>query len=615
MHSKNAEFDRAMKTVWRVFRYLKRYPWMAAGTLSCAILSTLMVIVFPGVTKWIINDVVRAHHPEKLLPLIEIAFVAFVLQHGFNVLRIILNNTFEQKVIFDLRSDLYSHIQLLPLRWFDNRATGDLMTRVIEDVNAVERVLIDGIEQGSVAILQIIIVVGMMFYLNVKLALLALVPFPLLVAGALTYTLTAHRRYRRQRRAASAMNALLHDNLSGIRQIKSFVREKEEHGRFNRVSDQLRQTTLVVMRVWAIYSPSMSMFEAIGAVIILGFGSRAVLSGTMQLGDLVAFLILTAFLYDPISRLHQLNQLVQAGRAAGERVFEILDESAEPTWTQKYEPVRVAGDIRYDNVNFSYAENLPALRNVSLHARPGETIALVGATGAGKSTLVSLLPRFYELNDDGGAISVDGKSIRDYSIRALRENIGLVTQESFLFNGSIRENLLMGNPAASDAEIWRAVDAANARPFIERLPEKLESVVGERGVKLSVGEKQRLSIARALLKDPPILILDEATASVDTATERLIQEALEHLMANRTSIVIAHRLSTIVHADQILVLDRGRIIEQGTHEELIARGGKYARLCEQSLLETRTDRETEFKLVGRDSVEPTNVEEETRFPG
>ena len=292
-----------MKTVFRVFAYLKRYPLLAIATLACAIAGTLMVIVPPAATKYVLDSVINGPHPERLIPLLILVAFAMLLQRGLDYLRLLLNNTFEQKVIFDLRRDLYSHIQTLPLRWFDNRATGDLMTRILEDVSSVEHVLIGGIEKGTVAVLQIVVVVAGMFYLSTKLTLVALAPVPFLAGGALWYTLTAHRRYRLHRCAASSMNSLLHDNLSGIRQIKSFVRESEEDRRFNKESDELRRASLVVTRVWALYHSSMYLFGALGVLLVVAVGGRGVFSGALQLGDLGAFLVLASFLYEPVGQI------------------------------------------------------------------------------------------------------------------------------------------------------------------------------------------------------------------------------------------------------------------------------------------------------------------------
>ena len=573
-----------MHVFFRVLPYVRRYPLLAAATLGCAVLSTVMVVIFPVVTQKIVDDVIRGGRPELLLPLLATGFGGFFLQELLDSLRIIFNNHFEQKVICDLRSELYGHIQKLPLPWFDSRATGDIMTRLIEDVASVERVLIDGIEQGTVASLQILIVSGLMLAFSPSLTLAALVPIPFLAAGATVYTVTARSRYKLQRKSVSALNSLLHDNIAGIRQIKTYTSEDREQSRFDAATDAVRKATLVVMRAWAIYQPSMGFLTSCGMLLIAGYGTREVLAGRMDVGVLVAFFVLARYLYEPVGRLHQLNQIFQAGRAAGDRVFEIMDAAAEVPDHAGAVCKPLSGAVEYLDVSFSYSAELPVLSGVSLSARAGETVALVGPTGAGKSTLVNLLVRFYELS--GGEILIDGIPLQNIPRNHLRRNIAVVTQESFLFNGTTAENLRVGKPDASEDAMWQVLEAANAAGFVRRLPRGLHSQLGERGVRLSVGEKQRISIARALLKNPPILILDEATASVDTATEALIQQALDRLMEHRTSFVIAHRLSTVRHASQILVLERGRIVERGRHDQLVALGGLYAKLCKNSFMET-----------------------------
>jgi len=575
-----------MNAILRVFAYLRHYPGLAGAQLACATGMTGAVIIFPEITRHIIDQIIPEASRHAEFPFwIALAVGGFLFKDALNSLRILINNTFEQKVIFDIRSELYAKIQKLPLPWFDRRRTGDIMTRVVEDVTAMERVLIDGIEQGLVAVLQILVVGGVLYFRNAQVALWATLPVPLLALGAWTYTRKARGRYRAQREAASDLNALLHDNISGIRQIKAYAAEPEEHGRFNEFSNALRKATLRIMRWWALYNPSMSFVSMLGYVLVLGFGGHAIMEGNMTIGELTGFFLLLSLFYEPIARLHQLNQMLLSARAAADRVFEILDAPEEPDYESGDQPARpVRGHIRFDAVTFSYGEQ-STLNEITLEARPGETIALVGETGAGKSTIVNLIGRFYEY--DEGSITLDGRELKSLAKPALRDSIGYVSQDPFLFNGTVRENLMLAHRDADDDALWRVLDAAHAEEFVRRLPEQLDTNVGERGVKLSGGEKQRLSIARALLKNAPILLLDEATASVDSATERLIQQALDNLMKDRTAFVIAHRLSTIRNADRIYVLGAGRVIEQGTHETLIADNGSYADLCRKSLISER----------------------------
>jgi ATP-binding cassette, subfamily B, bacterial len=565
--------------VRRVSRYLLPYKWLAAGTILCALMSMGFMLAYPKLIQYTIDEVIGQRRADLLGPIIAAMLAAFLFRDLFNSLRIRINNTFEQNVIFDMRREVYARLQRLPVNYFDPRASGDLMTRIIEDVNSVERVLIDGTEQGTVAILSLVGVAAIMFATNPALAAVALVPLPLLAGGALWYTLTAHRRYRTQREAASAMNSLLMDNLQGVRQIKAFGREEHEDERFADRADAMRSATLGIMRVWAAYSPAMSFAASLGMVLVLWYGGRQVLEDRITPGQLVGFLFYLGLFYEPVTRLHGLNQMLQAARAGGERVFDILDTLSERETMERRESLRepVHGEVRYEDVSFGYDPQRPVLHSVSLHAPPGRMIALVGPTGAGKSTVVNLLIGFYI--PASGRITIDAQEISRISLTSLRRHISVVTQETFLFNGTLRENILYGRLGASEEDLLAASRAANCHDFIMRLPQGYDSRVGERGVKLSVGEKQRVSIARALLKNAPILILDEATASVDTATEKLIQEALERLLANRTSFVIAHRLSTIRKADEILVLRHGTVVERGTHQQLLATEGLYSKLA------------------------------------
>ncbi|MGH7230448.1 MAG: ABC transporter ATP-binding protein [Nitrospiraceae bacterium] len=585
-----------MKSLLRVLLYLRPYRVLALITLACAGLTTAIELVPPWLIKITIDDVIQARRSELLPWVVAGLLGAYGLRNLFASLRIRLNNTLEQRVVFDLRDQVFTALQRLSVSYYENRSTGEIMSRVNNDTEHVERIFIDGLEGLLTASLTLIGISILLFALNWKLALLSLIPIPLLMLSAMGFTKRVHGYYHDIRRATADLNAYLQDALSGIRETIGFNRQTTERERFNRLSHEYSDSNLKTMYLWSLYSPSMMFIGSLGTVLILWYGSHEVLSGTLTVGELVMFLGYLALFYVPINQIHSVNHMLQHALAASERVFEVLDTvpDVQDRHDVRAPAGRLTGEVRFDGVGFHYRPDVPVLSDITLAVRPGERIALVGPSGAGKSTMLKLLMRFYDVQ--GGAVTIDGYDLRHLPLVFLRDHIGLVQQEPFLFNGTVRDNIAYGDLTANQAQIEDAARAARAHDFIVDLPEGYATWIGERGVKLSVGQKQRVSIARVLLKNPPIVIFDEATSNIDTETEVKIREALKVLTKGRTTFVIAHRLSTLHDVDRIVVLDRGRIVEEGAHEALIGRGGLYANLYDAQF---QMDTETSVRDPGR----------------
>ena len=569
-----------MKSLLRILRYIRPYRSLALMTMACAGLTTVLELIPPWLTKVVIDEVIQKQRADLLPWIIAGLIVTYGMRNIFGSLRIRFNNTLEQKVVYDLRDQVFSALQRLSISYYENRSTGEIMSRVNNDTEHVERIFIDGLESMLTASLTLIGIMIMLFLLNWKLAMLSLLPIPLLVLSASTFTKRMHRYYHDIRRSSADLNAYLQDAISGIRETIGFNQQSSERTRFNVLSHDYSQSNLNAMYLWSLYSPSMMFVGSLGTVLILWFGGHEVLSGSLTLGELVMFLGYLALFYVPINQIHSVNHLLQHALAASDRVFEVLDTAPEVQDRPGVSApaARLHGAVRFEQVGFFYRPDVPVLTDITLDIKPGERIALVGPSGAGKSTLLKLLMRFYDVKS--GALLIDGHDVRDLPLAFLRHHIGLVQQEPFLFNGTVRDNIAYGDPTADQGRIEEAARAARAYEFIAELPEGYETWIGERGVKLSVGQKQRVSIARVLLKNPPIVIFDEATSNVDTETELKMREALSTLMEGRTTFTIAHRLSTLQDADRIVVVDRGRILEEGSHGALLSRGGLYTVLYE-----------------------------------
>jgi ATP-binding cassette subfamily B protein len=567
-------YDR--EVIARLLLYVVPQWRIMAVTIVAMLVYTATVVSVPWIVKLAIDDYVRPGDISGLNWVVLAFLAAALVQFGSNYLHLKLMARVAQRVLYRLRIDLFSHTQGLSMSYFDRNEVGKTMSRVQNDVQHLQEFI--SIMVLSLAdILSLGGIVAAMFIMNVSLALITFSVIPLLFIMLVVWQRFARLAFLRVRQRLAVVNSELQENISGVRVVQSLNREQSNIRRFGKANNSHLDATLQSSRYSAFLFPSVEVVSALGLGLVVFFGGSMVLNNGLEPGILVAFALYIQRFFDPVRNLTMQYGDLQRAMASGTRIFELLDEKSEISDkpdAETLEPVR--GEVRYEGVGFYYAPDAPVLQDVDLHIRPGETVALVGPTGAGKTSFVSLLMRLYDVK--AGRITVDGHDLRDVTQESLVRQMSTVTQEPFLFSGTVRENIRYNHKEVTDEEVESAAKSVGAHEFITKLPQGYETPLHERGNNLSVGQRQLVSFARALAADPRILILDEATASIDTPTEVLIQKALNELLKDRTAFVIAHRLSTIRNSDRILVLDQGRIVDQGTHDELLARGGLYADL-------------------------------------
>jgi subfamily B ATP-binding cassette protein MsbA len=524
--------------------------------------------------KWLLDQdplIITFYVLAALYLFLNLSTTGITIVRGFIMARL------GQALIFDMRNDVYRHLQKLSLKYYEENKTGDIMSRVINDVNSLQSVIIGPVITLLSDMLRLVYILYFCISWDWRLTLLSLAIGPILLVATAWFGVYMRKTYRLIRRKIGELNALLQDNLSGIRIIKGFAREDYEYGRFESKSDENRRLNVRIARLMTLFSSGLRVLTQAGSLLVLGYGGIKVLKGTISPGMFITFLRYIPMLYGPIMGLTRFYTSIQSALASVERVFEVLD--TEPDIADKKDAIKlpvIRGEVEFKDVSFCYSDDVEVLKDINLKVSPGQMIAFVGPSGAGKTTAVNLVPRFYD--PVKGDILVDGHNLKDIKIKSLREQMGIVLQEPFLFNDTLKSNIAYGKLGATDDEIIHAAVAANAHDFIKELPNGYETIIGERGIKLSGGQRQRVSVARAILANPRILILDEATSSVDTETEKLIQDAIQRLVKDRTTFVIAHRLSTIHNADLIIVLEKGCVVEMGRHDELLANEGLYSRL-------------------------------------